>query len=157
MANMKFANNIRLTVFAKPEEDAVKIKEKLASLIPFSLEQEKIQIKESKATSFNDREIRIFEIFIEKESHTNLFIDNILSRLSIETKELLIKQLDSRIDNECNLFLRFSKDRFNTEGNLWLTDQGNCFHIKINLACFPKKKENAIAMAKDKFNMLLTH
>lgn len=147
---MKFANNIRLTVFAKPEEDAAKIKEKLASLIPFSLEQEKIQIKESKATSFNDREIRIFEIFIEKESHTNLFIDNILSRLSIETKELLIKQLDSRIDNECNLFLRFSKDRFNTEGNLWLTDQGNCFHIKINLACFPKKKECAVEMARKK-------
>lgn len=149
---MKIAHSIKITVFVKEEENEEKIRKTLLSLLPFDLEKEKIELKQSIATSFNEKKIRIFEILLIKDKHVNIFLENLINKLSKETKELILKQAESRIDDKCNFFLRFSKDKLIKENELWITDQGNCFHIKINLAVFPKKKENALEIINDFFS-----
>jgi len=149
---MKIANSIKITVFVKEGGSEVKVKQALLGLLPFDLEKEKIEIKQSTATGFNEKKTKIFEILLTKERHTNMFLENLKNNLSKETKELIFRQAESRTDDGCNFFLRFSKDKLINEKKLWLTDQGNCFHIKINIAAFPKKKENALRIINSFFD-----
>lgn len=149
---MKIANSIKLSVFVKEGEDKEKIKTTLLKIIPFNLEQEKILIGQKKAIGFNEKEILIYEIILEKERHINSFIENLNKILDNEVKERLLNQADTRLDEECNFFLRFNKEKL-LNNEFWLTDQGNCFHIKINIAVFPKKKENALEIIRKVFKV----
>lgn len=140
------ANSVKISVFAKEDEDSGKIKEKLLELIPFDIDE--VVLEEKNAKGFEEKEIKVFEVLLTKEKHVRLFLENLISRISDEAKELVVRHLDKRIDDECNFFLRLSKDKFVKENELWITDQGNCFHIKINIACFPKNKEKAIEIIR---------
>lgn len=150
---MKIANSIIITVFAKEDEDADKIKEKLKSLIPFDIEKENIMIGQKKATGFNEKKIIIFEVMLTKEKHTSKFLENLAKNISDEAKEVILRQLENRIDEECMFYLRFSKKKLLDENVLWITDQGNCFHIKMNIAAFPKRKEIASEIIRKVFKV----
>ncbi len=147
---MKQFNNIHISVFSYPEEDYEKIKSKLISLLPFDLGKEKIILKESKAEGFNERQIKITEAAIDKERHTNAFFENLLSKFKKEQKDLLLMQSESRLDEELNFFIRLDKEKLLND-EFYITDSGNCYHIKFNLAVFPRKRELALQMAKELF------
>ena len=138
------AHNIHITVFCKPEDDVGLITEKLLFLVPFDLKKEKIKFKKRTAVGFNNRKIIILEVYLKKESHTNLFLTDLVKKLTYEQKLLIKKQAESRLDHELNFFLRIDKSRLINENKLWLTDKGDCYHIKIKIAAFPKKKEIAL-------------
>ena len=138
------AHNIHITVFCKPEEDTKLIAKKLLFLVPFDIKEQKIELKKTNATGFKEKKITILEIYLEKESHTNLFLNNLIKNLTDEQKSLINKQADSRLDDELNFFLRLDKNRLINEDKLWLTDNGECFHIKIKIAAFPHKREVAL-------------
>ena len=53
------AHNINITVFCKPEEDVGLITEKLLFLVPLDLKKEKIELKRTNATGFNEKKITI--------------------------------------------------------------------------------------------------
>ena len=150
---MKIANSVKLTIFAKQEESQEKIKSALLSLIPFDLDQENLQLTQKTAAGFSENKITIFGILLEKDRHIKSFLDNLLQTLSQEVKQLILKQAESRLDKECNFFLRFSKDKLIKENELWLTDRGNCLHIKINIAAFPKKKDIALEIIRKVFKV----
>jgi len=146
---MKVANSIKIKVFIKEGEDEEKVKQKLLSLIPVSMEES--QISKKAATGFNESKITIYEILLEKDRHIKEFLDNLLAKLDNEIKERILQQAESRLDEEGNFFLRFKKDKYMDEHELYLTDQGNCFHIKINIAAFPKKREIELEIIRNIF------
>jgi len=146
------AHNICLTVFCKPEEDIGLITEKLLFLVPFNIKKEKIKLKKTTAFGFNNKKIIISGIYLKKESHTNLFLANLAEKLTDEQKLLINKQAESRLDHELNFFLRLDKGRLVNENKLWLTDRGDCYHIKIKIASFPKKKEVALKIINKIFS-----
>jgi len=150
---MKIANSIKITVFVKEGEDEEKVRGRLLSLFPFDIEEEKIELKEDVATGFNDKKIKVLEVVLEKERHIEAFLENLKKEMMDEVNERILMQAESRLDDECNFFLRFSKKKLMEENDLWLTDQGNCFHIKINVAAFPKKKENALEIIRNVFKL----
>ena len=78
------------------------------------------------------------------------YSESSITRLSAEQKELLRIQAESRIDHDLNFYLRLDKAKL-LQGQYWITDEGDCFHIKISLAVFPKKLEKAIELAKEMF------
>jgi len=137
------SHNIFISVFSKPEDNEKNIKNSLMSLFPFNLTDEKIEIKTKKCLGFNEREIKIFEIMLEKEKHIRKFLENLNENLSKEQKELLIKQIYSRLDDDLYFFIRLDKDKLINENKFWITDSGNCYHIKIKIAAFPNKKHIA--------------
>jgi len=141
---MKLTHTVRLSVFAYEGEDSVKIESVLRSLFPLSLEQEKVELKQTNATGFAERRIIIFEIFLQKEKHTNAFLNNLKQKLSDDQRQLLIRQSVSRLDDELNFFIRLDKDKLLAEDRFWITDSGNCFHIRMSVAAYPSNREAAL-------------
>lgn len=145
---MKYANKIQLKVFSNENEDSAKIQEGLLKLVPFNLEEEKLQLKKSIAEGFGQKKIAIYEITLVKEKHTNKFLEALIAKLNSEQKELLSRQIYSRLDKELNFFIRLDKDALINENRYFITDRGNCFHIKISVAAFPATYERAVEVVK---------
>ncbi|MBR9690212.1 hypothetical protein GOV08_00855 [Candidatus Woesearchaeota archaeon] len=144
---MKLCHQIKASVFSKPEDDEQKVKEKLISLFPFDLEKEKIKIGQKTAKGFEEKKIRIFEIVIDKKRNTKEFIDNLMAKLSDEKKKLLLRQKDSRLDDNLRFFIRLDKQKF-LDGKYFITDSGDCYHIKMSIAAFPAKREKALEIVE---------
>jgi RNA binding exosome subunit len=147
---MKLANSIRVTVFAKPEENEGKVREKFLGLFPFNLEEEKISINRSRATGFSQRQIAIYEVELFKERHTNLFLKLLNSKLDAQQRCMLLSQ-ENRLDDNLDFFIRFSKEHL-LNNEFMLTDCGDCYHIRISIAAFPRKREVALEVAKKIFS-----
>ncbi|MBR9677552.1 hypothetical protein GOV04_05400 [Candidatus Woesearchaeota archaeon] len=143
---MKLFHNITISVFAPPEEDQEQIKSALLKLVSI----EKILLKESKTVGFNDRQIIVYEIKLEKQRHITEFFNNLKKQLSVEQKELLLKQLDSRLDNDLFFYLRLDKNKL-LNNEYIIVDSGNCFHIKFSIAVYPAKREKAIDLLEENF------
>jgi RNA binding exosome subunit len=141
---MKLVHNIRLSVFAYEGEDAQKIADTLTSICPFSIADEKLQLKATNADGFNEKKIRIFELVITKEKLTTKFLANLKSNLQAADIDLLIRQLDSRLDNELYFYIRLDKPTLLEQNRLAVTDSGNCFHIRMSMAAYPKNREVAL-------------
>lgn len=144
---MKRAHSITFTLFIKPEEDKEQRKEQFLSLIPLDIEKEKLKLKETTSTGFNDRKITVLGLKLQKERHTNEFIDYLVAHLSGAQKQQLVEQ-ENRLDDNCDYFLRFQKDHL---PKLVLTEKGDCVHVKMSIAAFPKKKEQAKPIIKEIF------
>lgn len=147
---MKLAHNIQLTVFSYEEEDFDTVRNTLLSLCPFNLELEKISLNISTATGFNEKKIKLISIFLKKEKHTNSFLTALKNALPEEQKNLLLSQLDSRLDSELNFFIRLNKPKL-LNSIFQLTDSGDCFHIKLSVAAYPSKREVALELLRHWF------
>jgi len=141
----KYFHKACIRVFAKEGENYDKIKETLISFFPFSLEEEKIKIEQHTAEGFRDREIRTYEICIEKKRHLNLFFEHLINKIGSQ-KEILLKQKESRLDEDQKFYIRFDKNKLIEKGEYKLTDSGNCFHLTLSIASFPAKMETAMAI-----------
>jgi len=154
---MKLAHSIRLSVFIKPEDIAqdLEIEKKvmncLKSLLPFDLEAEKIKIEKEVVVGFNNRNISILKLELVKESHTSMFIKNLLTKLNHDQRSLLLRQAESRLDENLDFFIRLGKDEL-LRGNYYITETGECFHIRIGIAAFPKKREAALEIIEQIFS-----
>ncbi len=143
---MRWIHRATITAFGKPEETVEAVKEGITALVPFNLEEAKVKLEIQNAEGSEERKIKIFTIILAKESHTNDFLQFLLDKLTAEQKELLIKQAETRLDTEYDFFIRFEKDAWINDRELMLTDTGNCFHVKLSLAVFPKNKERALEL-----------
>ena len=140
---MKVCHSIKITVFSYEDEDHLKIKESLLKLFPFNLEENKVSIKKTSAEGFSDKKIVIFEVILTKDKIISLFLENILSKLSKLHKEALLEQIESRLDENLDFFIRIDKTYWMEFEKIELTDSGKCFHIRMSISAFPKKRENA--------------
>ena len=148
---MKQANNIHIRVFCKTEENEEKILKGLKKIITLTdeeLQKEKLEIKKTEAKGFDDK-IKIYEFQAEKNRHINQIIKNLNEQLTSADKERLRTQ-ENRLDENLDFYMRLSKPLI-IENIFELTDSGDCYHIKINIAAFPKNKETAKEKIKEIF------
>jgi RNA binding exosome subunit len=143
---MKIAHFVEVSVFSHENEDYQTVKAGLVALFPFGLENEKIRVNESSAEGISGGRIRLANVCLEKERHTTAFLENLLSGFGNAQVSALISQIESRLDEELFFFMRIDKDSWNIEKKTILTDSGNCYHIRITVAAFPKKRESAVAL-----------
>ncbi len=134
---------VTVSVFSKPEDEPARIEEALRSLFPFSLEDQKIVLKRTKAIGFNEREIIVFEVTLDKRSHIRKFSDQFFGSLTEDQRGLLVRQLESRLDEHLHFFIRLDKPRL-LSGKRFITDSGDCFHCKFSVEVFPRSRENAL-------------
>jgi len=149
---MKLCHNIKASVFCKEDEDKEEMKQILTSLFPFDLEKEKIIIKEQKASGFNEKIIIIYEILLEKDRHINSFLESLNKNLSQEHKEMILNQISSRLNKGLDFYIRLDKEKLKNK-ELKITDEGNCIHLRLNIAAFPKKKEKAEEIIRKIFKL----
>ena len=151
---MKLAHQIKTKVFyyEKHNENDKLILDKFLQLFPFNLKDEKIEFKKTNALGLNEKKITIFDVTLTKEKHTSKFLENLMENLDEEQKKLIFSQLESRLDDNLDFFLRFDKNEYIKNNKLVLTDSGNCFHIEISVAAFPKKREIGLEIVKSIFS-----
>ena len=152
---MKYFNKIIISVFVKLDEaeDIESIKQKLLELFPFNLAEEKIILREETTKGFNERRIKILKVELLKESHTNKFFESLSSKITRDDKSAILRQKESRLDQELYFYLRFDKQKWTQKNELELTDSGDCFHIKLALASFPRKREVALELIEKIFKV----
>jgi|SRR3989344_7751231 len=152
---MKYFNKIIISVFVKLDEaeDLELIKQKFINLFPFNLVEEKLIIKEETTKGFNEKRIKILTVELLKESHTNKFFESLSSKITRDDKSAILRQKESRLDQELYFYLRFDKQKWTQKNELELTDSGDCFHIKLALASFPRKREVALELIEKIFKV----
>ena len=146
---MGVAHSVTVRVFCGEEESESEVLNGLKSLMPFDLEKERIAINRQNALGFSDRKITIVEAVLTKKRHVKAFFDNLLEKISAPDKQMLLRQLDSRVDDDANFFVRLEKETLAKRNELLVTDGGNCYHVKIKIAAYPSSKENAIKLMKE--------
>ncbi|MFH2019780.1 MAG: RNA-binding domain-containing protein [archaeon] len=139
---MKTAHFIELRVFCKEEDNEESITQKIYELFPFDFKKEKIELKSRNFIGDNDKIIKIITILGKKERHTRKILENLSKHLTSEQKELLLEQLESRLDHNLHFFIRLEKDNL-LKGEYVITEGGNCFHLKIAVAAYPHKRDVA--------------
>ena len=148
---MKYAHSIKLTVFSYENENIQNILDAFLKFFPFSLEENKVELKKTEAKGATESNITIFEAVLTKTNLINRFLDFILSSLDKKQKELILKQIESRLDENLDFFIRFDKKEWISSNKLKLTDSGKCFHLKINVAAFPRKREIGLKIINELF------
>jgi len=149
---MKYAHNIEMRVFCKEDDNEELIIEKIKNLFPFDFEKEKVEFKSKISYGFEDKKINILTVFVKKERHTTSVLKNLMKNLDQEQKDLLLKQLDSRLDETLHFYFRLDKDKLLNDEYL-ITDSGNCFHFKISVAAYPHKRDVAEKIVREILNL----
>lgn len=149
---MKYAHLIKLTVFSYENENGKHISDAFLKFFSFNLDDNKIELKKTNAVGFNETKIVIIEVVLAKGYLINQFLKNISDRMDNFQKNLILSQLESRLDSNLDFFIRFDKNSWINEEKLILTDSGKCFHLKISIAAFPKKREIALNVLKNLFS-----
>ena len=145
---MKYVHNIEMRVFYKEDENEDTIVKKIKELFPIDFEKEKIKLKRKTSYGFEDKRIIVFTIFVNKQRHTKVVLRNLMEKLSKEQKDLLLKQLKSRLDESLHFYLRLDKDKL-LNNEYWITDSGNCFHFKMAIAVYPHDMDVAKEIVKE--------
>lgn len=146
---MKIIHTIVMSVFCK-EEQIEELEKAFHTFMPVDFQEQKITFQKTMAKGVFETSITVITMTLQKEKHIKLFVEHLVSQLTSEQKELLVRQFDTRVDEELNFYLRLDKEKL-LHNEYWITDSGDCFHIKMNLAAYPKKKEKALEIIKEIF------
>ncbi len=103
---------------------------------------------EESVESFENRQIKILTLDISKESHTKIFIKTLKERIGTEQCKKLLEQKWSRLDDELYFYIRLDK-KLALNDKYILTDGGDCIHIKLHIAAFPKNREAALKVVEE--------
>lgn len=147
---MWIAHNVRIEVFAYDEERE-DIKNSLLSLCPETVLDDiyegKLRIEEHvmKGKREEEKDITIYRLHLEKRKDSTAFVKQLFGKLNDENIE---NKLFKRIDENCKCYIRLDKESL-LKGEYKLIYGGDCFHIKIALAAFPKKRKKAQELLKE--------
>jgi RNA binding exosome subunit len=136
-------HNISYRVFVYGTENEEKVREAIKTLFPNSHPQtETIE-------GYFKNPVLILHDKLRKKRETKEFI-KILQNLDSSTKKRVLNELNNKMDEKGNLFLRFDKQRAYL-GDLKIIEHGDAVHVKIKIAAYPAKKEKAMELAKEIF------
>jgi len=138
-----------VTVFAKDSEDHDLLEKAFLGFFPYNLKDEKLEIKRTKFNGLEDEKMTILELSITKKRHVTPFFPNLIGHLDNNQKNILLEQLESRLDEDLFFYMRFEKDMLIKNNIYELADGGNCFHIKMLIRAYPKKRDVAIDFLRD--------
>jgi RNA binding exosome subunit len=136
-------HNISYRVFVYGTENEEKVREAIKILFPNSHPQtETIE-------GYFKNPVLILHDKLGKKRETKEFI-KILQNLDSSTKKRVLNELNNKMDDKGNLFLRFDKQRA-YRGDLKIIEHGDAVHVKIKIAAYPAKKDKAMKLAKEIF------
>ena len=138
-------HNIRFREFVYEDEDLDELKQAILNIFPDA----EIEIEE--AEGLTENRILILTGVISKKRQTKDFFNKLLE-LDSKVLDNLINDLDKKVDENGNLFLRLSKEDAIDE-KINIVDSGDSIHLKIKIAAYPAKKEVAINKLKEAIDL----
>ncbi len=134
-------HNISYRVFVYGTENEEKVKKAIKTLFPNSLIQ-----REVTEGHYKTRVLILYDK-IDKKQDIKDFIET-LNNMGSSDKKRILMDLDKKMDDKGNFFLRFDKQKAYL-GELKIVDHGDSIHVKIKIAAYPAKKEPAMKLARE--------
>jgi RNA-binding protein len=136
-------HNISYRAFVYGTENKEKVLESIKTLFPNSSPQ-------CEATEgYYKNPVLILSNKIDKKREIKDFVKK-LSKMNDPTRKRILHQLENKMDDSGNLFLRFDKQRA-YQGDLKVVEHGDSIHLKIKIAAYPAKKKVALEIARKLF------
>jgi RNA-binding protein len=136
-------HNISYRAFVYGTENKEKVLESIKTLFPNSHPQC------IKTEGYYKNQVLILTNKFNKKRETKDFVEK-LSNMKYQERKRIINELEDKMDDYGNLFLRFDKQRAYL-GDLKVVEHGDSIHVKIKIAAYPAKKKVAIEIARNLF------
>lgn len=133
-------HNISYRTFVYGTENKEKVEKAIQTLFPNSSPQCEI------TEGYYKNQVLILHDKIDKKRDIKDFIQ-ILNRIDYSDRQRILTELEKKMDDRGNLFLRFDKQKAYL-GELKIVEHGNSIHVKIKMAAYPAKKEPAMKLAR---------
>lgn len=138
-------HNISYRVFVYGTENEGKVREAIKTLFPQS----------SPETDTTEGYFKNPVLILHDKITKNRDIKEVIKaieQMDEYNKKRLLNELENKMDEKGNLFLRFDKQKAYL-GDLKIIEHGDAIHVKIKIAAYPAKKENAIKVAREIFGV----
>lgn len=147
-------HHITLRTSAQATEDPEKVRTALSLFLP---ELEEVAgsavsdvISETNTSGYYDNPITLFEAHIEKRRDCRQLTDRIKENLDQAGMSRLMDELPLRVDDDCNLYIRFDKQEA-YQGRFVTTRSSDAVLMKIKLKVYPARREKALKVAETLF------
>ena len=135
-------HNIKFRAFVYENESIDEITQSILNILP---EAEIEAIEAEEAEGLLEDKIIILSGVVSKKRYTKTFFKKLLDSVDLEK---LNDDLELKIDEKGNWFLRFDKDDALDEK--WtILDNGDAIHLKVKIAAFPAKKQIAVDKVRE--------
>ena len=132
-------HNIKFRAFVYENESIDEITQSILNILP------EADIEAEEAEGLLEDKIIILSGVVSKKRYTKTFFKKLLDSVDLEK---LNDDLELKIDEKGNWFLRFDKDDALDEK--WtILDKGDAIHLKVKIAAFPAKKQIAVDKVRE--------
>lgn len=138
-------HNLSYRAFVYGTESEDKVREAISTLLPSAQAEKEI------TEGYYKNQVIILSGKITRKREIKSFLEKLQS-LKPSNKKKISNQLENRMDERGNLFLRFDKQHAYL-GDLVLIEHGDAIHIKLKIAAYPAKKEVALKVAQEIFKV----
>lgn len=138
-------HNLSYRAFVYGTESEDKVREAISTLLPSAQAEKEI------TEGYYKNQVIILSGKITRKREIKSFLEKLQS-LKPSNKKKISNQLENRMDERGNLFLRFDKQHAYL-GDLVLIEHGDAIHIKLKIAAYPAKKEVALKVAQEIFEV----
>ncbi len=141
---------IHLRTSAQATEDPEKVRSALKLLLPppgRTAKKDSIIVNETITTGYHDNPIIVMEADLKQNKDCQYLVDRIREHLGPAGISRLAAELENRVDDDCNLYIRFNKQEAYL-GKLMTTTKSDSILIRIKIKAFPARPEKAIQAAR---------
>ncbi|MCQ2971841.1 MAG: RNA-binding protein [archaeon] len=135
-------HNIRFREFVYKDENQEELTQAILNIFPNA------EVEVEEAEGMMEDKILILTGLIKKKRHTRDVMKRLLSSDQVSKLE---EDLDRKMDEKGNLFLRLSK-KAAIDDELKIVDSGDSIHLKVKIAAFPAKKDVAMKLIQEAIN-----
>lgn len=133
-------HNISYRTFVYGTENEEKVRKAVKTLFPNSSPQQEY------IEGYYQNPVLILHDKIEKKREIKDFIVK-MENLPSSCRNKILDDLDRKMDDKGNLFLRFNKQKAYLD-ELEVVEHGDSIHVKIKIAAYPARKEQAMKIAR---------
>ncbi len=141
----KLIHNVTVRVFENEKEKIEIYKDIFHEMLPVDFKKERVSLIQRTERGFDDLPLHLLSMKTRRNKNNILLLENILSRLPPKDKEILFREHERRLDEQGDFFIRLDLNGLLSTPRIYtLTRGGDCFHIKVKIAAFPKKRERLL-------------
>lgn len=138
------AHNVTITAFVRENElDEGRLL--YSRILPDAAVEEERLEPETEGGVFTEP-LYVLKTVLSQQKQVEGFIRRMADGLSERDLAEVKDNLENRIDGDCNLYLRFDKKEFSA--GKFVLRMRDAVHVRIKIASFPRKKENAVKTAR---------
>ncbi len=149
--HMKQFHNVEVSMFVRQNEDLSELMLLFEQVFPFPVKE---LLKTEKVSGFEQEIITVVKVKIMQHAKILEFLLHLFQGMTEDQFRLIRTQVESRLDDDGYFYIRISKNGVKF-GKHKLTETGDCIHIKILTAAFPKNRENAMKVIQTYLDSLL--